>query len=110
VAANSFPTPELRFDIERNVSETIVRGKGRLTSETSNVLHEAFRSLLAPGTKSIVLDLSDVSFIDSSGLGALLGVYISAQRAGCELQISNPSSRTKDLFQMTRLGSIFKGH
>ena len=109
MATNSFPSPELRFDIEREAPETIVRAKGRLTSETSNVLHDAFRSLIAPGTKSIVLDISEVSYIDSAGLGALLGVYISAQRAGCELQISNPSPRTKDLFHMTKLSSIFKG-
>jgi anti-sigma B factor antagonist len=107
LSADSVPDPELRLDVEKKPAETTIRGQGKLTSDTINVLHETFRSIL-PGPKSVVLDLSDVSYIDSSGLGALLGVYISAQRVGCELQLSNLGHRTEDLLRITRLGSIFK--
>jgi anti-sigma B factor antagonist len=109
LSANSVPAPGLRLNVEKKPTETTIRGQGRLTSETIAILHETFRSVL-PGPKIVILDLSDVSYIDSSGLGALLGVYLSAQRLGCELQLSNMGHRTEDLLKITRLGSIFKKH
>jgi anti-sigma B factor antagonist len=109
VSANSVPAANLRFDVEKKPSEVVVRGKGKINTDTIGVLHQTFRSLLVPGIKTVVFDLSEISYIDSSGLGALLGVYISAQRAGCELQVSNLTPRTEQLLSMARLTSFFKG-
>ena len=70
MAANPVvPTPELQFNTEKRLEETIVHGSGRITSATSDLLQRTIRGLI-PGTKRIVLDLAEVNYIDSSGLGA----------------------------------------
>jgi anti-anti-sigma factor len=63
-----------------------------------------------PEVKRIVLDLTDVSYIDSSGLGALVSIYMSARRQHCELKLINLSRRLQQLFHITKLSSVFEGH
>jgi anti-anti-sigma factor len=63
---------------------------------------------LIPQTKRVVLDLNDVVFMDSSGLGALIGVYVTAKNARCELQLINLSKKIRDLLGMTNLLSVFE--
>jgi len=76
MAANPVvPTPELQINTEKRADETVVHGSGRITSSTADLLQRAIRGLI-PGTKRIVLDLAEVSYIDSSGLGALVSVYM----------------------------------
>jgi anti-sigma B factor antagonist len=58
----------------------------------------------------VVLDLSRLDYIDSSGLGALVALYMHAQRTGCDLEITNPKSRIKDRFSRSGLGKVFEGH
>jgi anti-sigma B factor antagonist len=53
-----------------------------------------------------VLDLTNVSFMDSSGLGTIVGLYISAKAAECQLRLVNLNHRVKELFRLTRLGEI----
>lgn len=100
---------ELRLEPEKRGSETTVRATGRITSATSAMLQNTLRDLVS-SSKRVVLDLTNVDFIDSSGLGALVAVYMHATRANCELEIANPKSRIKDLFGRSGLGTVFKGH
>ena len=100
--------PELKLETERIHTETIVRGTGRITSDTSATLESVLRDLI-PERKRIVLDLTGIEYIDSSGLGTLVGVYAHAKRASCDLEIANPKQRIRDLFRLTRLDSVFKG-
>lgn len=86
--ANAVPTPELKLDIERKPSAVLVRGKGNITGATAEILNAAFRGLI-PEAGSILLDLTNVKRVDAAGLSTLLSVYISVQRAGCQLHISN---------------------
>jgi anti-sigma B factor antagonist len=110
MAAHPVPRPdELRLEPEKTTSETIVRATGRITSATSATLENTLRDLVS-ANKRVVLDLTNVDYIDSSGLGALVAVYMHATRANCELEIANPKSRIKDLFSRSGLGSVFKGH
>ncbi len=110
MAANPVvPTRELQLSIEKKPEETIVHGTGRITSATSDLLQSTIRGLI-PGAKRIVLDLTEVDYIDSSGLGAVVSVYVAASRAQCDLELANPKPRIKDLFKMTKLGSVFEGH
>ena len=110
MAANPVvPTPELQINTEQRADETVVHGSGRITSSTADLLQKAIRGLI-PGTKRIVLDLAEVSYIDSSGLGALVSVYMAAGRAHCELELANPKPRVRDLLKITKLASIFEGH
>jgi len=110
MAANPVvPTRELQLSTEKKSEETIVHGTGKITSATSDLLQSTLRGLI-PGAKRIVLDLTEVDYIDSSGLGALVSVYVAASKAHCDLELANPKSRIKDLFKMTKLGSVFEGH
>jgi anti-sigma B factor antagonist len=61
-------------------------------------------------TKALVLDLTNVSYVDSSGLGAIVGLYVSAKRTSCKLRLINLSQRVKELFSVTRLAPMFEGH
>lgn len=100
---------ELRLEPEKGASETTVRATGRITSATSATLENTLRDLVS-ANKRVVLDLTNVDYIDSSGLGALVAVYMHATRAHCELEIANPKSRIRDLFGRSGLGQVFKGH
>jgi anti-anti-sigma factor len=108
MAANPVvPTPELQLTTEKNPGETVVRSAGRITSSSSGLLQNIVRALI-PGTKRIVLDLKDISYIDSSGIGALVSVYMTAARSQCELELVNLQPRIKDLFELTRLTAVFE--
>ena len=109
MAANSIPSPELELTVERNADETTVRGTGKITSATADYFQTTIRGAI-PGNKRIVLDLTGVEYIDSSGLGALVSVYLAAGKAQCELELANPKPRVRDLLKITKLASVFEGH
>jgi len=100
--------PQLKLETEKNHSETIVRATGRVTLETSASLENTLRDLIAEG-KRIVLDLTNVDYVDSAGLGALVSVYMHARRTKCDLEIANPKQRIRDLFNRSGLAAVFEG-
>ena len=100
--------PELRFETEKKTSETTLRAMGRITVTSNALLEQALRDLIAEG-KQILLDLTEVEYVDSAGLGALVSVYMHARRANCPLKIVNPKQRIRDLFERSRLSSVFEG-
>jgi anti-anti-sigma factor len=61
-------------------------------------------------TKLVVLDLTNVTYMDSSGLGAIVGLYVSAKRQKCGLKLINLSQRLQELFRITKLAKVFEGH
>lgn len=109
MVANPIPLPELNLETVKGPAEILVRCTGRITSSTSGALQATVRSLL-PETNRVVLDLTDVSYLDSSGLGALVSLYVSAKRQHCELRLINLNQRLKQLFRLTKLASVFEGH
>ena len=110
MAANPVvPTQELQLSTEKKPEETVVHGAGRITSTTSDLLQTTIRGLI-PGTKRIVLDLTEVNHIDSAGLGSLVAVYLAASRAQCDLELTNPKPRITDLFKRSKLATVFDGH
>ena len=100
--------PQLKLETEKKDSETTVRATGRVTLETAATLETTLRTLIAEG-KRIVLDLTNVDYVDSAGLGALVSVYMHARRTKCDLEISNPKQRIRDLFNRSGLASVFEG-
>ena len=108
MAASAIPTPELQLTSERNGDQVLVRGTGRISAASTDMLQSTIRDLI-PGAKRIVLDLTGVEYIDSSGLGALVSVYMAANRADCILEVANPRQRIRDLFKITKLAAIFEG-
>jgi anti-sigma B factor antagonist len=109
MVANPTSLSELTFETINDPNETLVRCNGRIVSATSRDLQEKVRALI-PGTKRVVLDLTNVSYMDSSGLGALVGIFVTAKRQGCELKLINLNQRLKELFRLTRMAKIFEGH
>lgn len=109
MSSTPIPLPELTLEAVKSSEEILVRCSGRVTSTTSNTLQSKVRSLI-PETKCVVLDLTDVNYIDSSGLGTLVSVYMAAKRRHCELKLINLSQRLQELFRITRLSSVFEGH
>ena len=88
---------------------TVLLLDGRIVlGEETVALREKVKNLLAEGKKKLVLNLKNVSMIDSSGLGALVAAHSSAKTAGAKLLLCNLGSRTNELLQMTRLLTVFE--
>jgi anti-sigma B factor antagonist len=109
MVANPIPLPELSLETVKAPEEILVRCIGRITSTTSATLQATVRAVI-PETNRVVLDLTDVSYLDSSGLGALVSLYVSAKRQHCELKLINLNQRLKQLFRLTQMASVFEGH
>ena len=110
MAANPVtPISDLSLETVKSPEEVIVRCSGKIISSTSAQLQTLVRSLI-PETPCVVIDLTDVSYLDSSGLGAIVGLYVSAKRQNCRLKLINLSQRLQQLFRLTKLASIFEGH
>lgn len=96
----------LTFEIERDGTVVIVRCHGKLIAGVSDRLYNAGCKLL-PGTKRLVLDLTDLTRMDSMGLGALVRLYVSARSAGCTLELVNVGKQIRELLGITHLLSTF---
>jgi len=105
MASNPLPTSELKITVDDTPSEATVQCSGRITSQTTESLKETVKPLLTEG-KSVVLDLSNVSYLDSSGLGTIVGLYVSAKRAKSKLKLIHLNERLKELVSLTRLGEF----
>src|SRR3984957_16583195 len=87
---------------------TIVDLSGRITlGEGSVVLRDTIKDLLGKGQKKILLNLGDVSYIDSSGIGELVSAFTSVRNQGGEPKLPNPTKKVHDLLQITKLYTVF---
>jgi anti-sigma B factor antagonist len=88
---------------------TIEALEGRIVlGEESNALREKVKSLLAAGQKKVVLNMDNVTYIDSSGLGALVAAHTSARSQGASLKLSNLGSKFQEILQVTKLVTVFE--
>ncbi|MBV9158761.1 MAG: STAS domain-containing protein [Acidobacteriaceae bacterium] len=86
----------------------IVDLNGKITlGENTGILRDELRSLLAQGTKNIVLNMAHVGYVDSAGLGELVGAYTTATNQGGAVKLLNIQGKMKDLMQVTKLYTIF---
>ena len=87
---------------------TIVDLSGRITlGEGSVVLRDTVKDLSSKGEKKFLLNLGDVTYIDSSGIGELLSACTSVRNAGGELKLLNLTKKVHDLLQITKLYTVF---
>jgi anti-sigma B factor antagonist len=87
---------------------TIVDLSGRITlGEGSVILRDAIKDLLGKGQKKILLNLGDVSYIDSSGIGELVSAFTSVRNQGGELKLLHLTKKVHDLLQITKLYTVF---
>jgi len=84
---------------------------GRITlGEGSSALRETLRDLVSKGQNKILLNLGDVSYIDSSGIGELVSGFTSVTNSGGTLKLLNLTKRVQDLLQITKLYTVFDVH
>jgi anti-sigma B factor antagonist len=82
--------------------------EGRIVlGEESNAFREKVKGLLAAGKKKIILNLAQVSYIDSAGLGTLVATFHSARSQGAMLKLTNLGSKFKEVLQVTKLMTVF---
>src|ERR1700733_8150611 len=96
----------LTVEVDRAPGEALVRLSGRLEAGVTDVLYLEVKGLI-PATRRIVLDLTDLTHMDSMGLGTLVRLYVSARAAGCDLELVNLGKRIRQLLGMTNLMSFF---
>jgi len=90
---------------------TVVELDGRIVlGEESSALREKVKGLLAEGKKKLVLDMKNVSMIDSSGLGALVAAHTSARSQGATLKLCNLGSKFQEILQVTKLVTVFDAY
>jgi anti-sigma B factor antagonist len=82
---------------------------GRITlGEAAGTLRDTIKDLLAKDRKNLLLNLGDVSYIDSSGLGELVGAFATVSNRGGHLKLLNMQKRVNELMQITKLYSVFE--
>jgi anti-anti-sigma factor len=103
---------EFRYEIEESQDHTgwkttTIHCHGKLVNQTAGQIKELVKPLIAKGGR-IVLDFADLEYLDSSGLGALVGLKVSALHQGLvKLELENLSQRIKELLKMTNLLTLF---
>ncbi|MGA7314472.1 MAG: STAS domain-containing protein [Silvibacterium sp.] len=96
----------LTFEIERDGETAVVKCHGRLVAGTTEEFQKEVKHLLSQ-TKVVVIDLADLTYVDSSGLGALVRLYASARELGCEFKLLHLGKQFRNLLKLTNLLSVF---
>jgi anti-sigma B factor antagonist len=88
---------------------TVVDLEGRIVlGEESNAMREQVKSLLAANKKKIVLNMANVTYIDSAGLGTLVASFHSARSQGATLKLANLGDKFREVLQVTKLLTVFE--
>jgi len=88
---------------------TIVDAAGRITrGEGSSAFRDLVKDLITKGSKKVILNLGEISYIDSSGIGELVSSFTTVQNAGGQMKLLNLTKRVKDLLQITKLYTVFE--
>jgi anti-sigma B factor antagonist len=88
---------------------TVIDAAGRITlGEGASAFRDMLRDLAAKGDKKILLNLGEVSYIDSSGIGEMVSGFTTLTNHGGQLKLMGLSKRVKDLLQITKLYTVFE--
>jgi anti-sigma B factor antagonist len=94
-------------NMEGSVAVLTLKGKMMGGPEMKD-LHDHVKSLMSEGSKNVVIDLSKVKWLNSSGLGALMGALTTLRGEGGDLKLANTSEKIQSLLMITKLMSIFE--
>ena len=98
----------LNIKTRQDGNVTIIDLSGKITlGENTGILREELRKLMAEGKKNIILDMKEVSYVDSAGLGELVGAYTTAANQGGAVKLLHLQGKLRDLMQITKLFTIF---
>lgn len=99
---------DLKISTRQNGDVTVVDLSGKIAlGESNRALHDSIKDLIEGGSKNILLNLANVTVIDSSGLGELVAGYASAERNGGAMKLMNLSDRFIQLIHITKLYTVF---
>ena len=104
---------EMQLKLKKRTVDGIlaIEANGRIVfGEESSLLREEIKRAIADGQKRIVLNLGEVNYIDSGGLGTLVALHTSAHNAGGTIKLANLTQRVGDLLQITKLLTVFEVH
>jgi len=96
---------ELKLETEKISNAVLVYCTGRIVSSTAPLLKSTVRPLIAEN-KRVVLILTNVSYLDSSGLGTIVGLWVNAKRNNCDLKLVRLNERIKELLRLSNLGTL----
>ena len=96
--------------VERRIGDvTILQLIGRLELETGDIiLRDTINRLVESGQVKLVLDMKEVTRLDSAGIGMLVSKYLTARRGGGSIKILHPTERTDHLMDITKLTTVFE--
>lgn len=101
----------MKTTVRKVDSVTVVDVSGRITlGEGCSQLRELIREQLGKGNKRVLLNLADVTYIDSSGIGELVSAYTALSNSGGQLKLLNLTKKVHDLLQITKLYTVFDVH
>ena len=99
----------LNIKVRQNGYVTVVELSGRLTlGDATNTLRDSVRELAKEGHNKLLLSLAGVPYIDSAGLGELIGCYTTITRRGGQFKLMGLTGRVADLLQLTKLATVFE--
>jgi anti-sigma B factor antagonist len=96
----------LTFEIERDGDTAVVKCHGRLVAGTTEELYQEVKHLLSQ-TKVVVVDLAELTYVDSTGLGTLVRLHTSARRLGSEFKLLHLGKQLRNVLKLTNLLSVF---
>jgi anti-sigma B factor antagonist len=98
----------MQIEERQSGSVTVLDLSGKITlGEDGTLLKDKLQSLLHQGKKSVLLNLGQVSYVDSAGLGALVSAYTTVTREGGSLKLVNVTKKLQDLLSITKLLTVF---
>jgi len=101
----------LKINVRESGNVVILDLNGRITiGEEASSLRDTIRELLDSGQKNILLNLAEVSYIDSTGLGQFVGTYATVTSRGGQLKLLNLQKKLHELMQVTKLITVFDTH
>jgi anti-sigma B factor antagonist len=96
----------LAFEIERDGDTAVVKCHGRLVAGATEEFYQEVKDLL-PQTKLVVVDLAELTYVDSTGLGTLVRLHASARKLGCVFKLLHLGKQLRNLLKLTNLLSVF---
>lgn len=97
----------MKYNIEKTENISILKIEGKINAGNAEVLKDIVKNLLEKKEKSIIFDFSEVDFIDSSGLGSLVGCLRNVKREGGDIKIFGLIEKVRLIFELIRLNQLF---
>ncbi len=110
MSSSASPTDPLQIDLEHRGNVAIMKLTGSANMDVSGVLQDRLCELVDSPIEQLVLDLSDLAFVGSAGLGAIIAAHLRCRHRRCVIKLVAPQPRIQELLHVTRLTQLFPIH